>query len=413
MRFQQNWASGNDDIDKFIQDTQLSAHDDVNKALEWIPYNKLYDIEYITKDELGKVYRAIWIDGNIGENYYKFCSWSVNNNWIRRNPNMFVKLRSLTSPNDLTFELANKKFIDWTSGNDDIDKFIQDTQLSAHDKDKALEWITYDRFYDIKYIAKGGFGKIYRANLTDGFITRWDDINQNWKRNSKDMLVALKSLDDSKNIESEFINETMLHNKVRKDNNCIIKLYGITQDPETKNYMMVLDYAEDGSLRNYLDKEYSRLNWIKKIDYLRYIIIGLECIHEKELIHRDLHIGNILKLRYKTVITDMGLCKPANYNALENTKNNIYESSQLNISQLNISENESSQINASQLNINDNESLQIDVSRLNINENESLQIDISQLNVNENGQNNESESKRKNCFLSQNNESERKKIRIE
>ncbi|CAB4438570.1 unnamed protein product [Rhizophagus irregularis] len=369
MRFQQNWASGNDDIDKFIQDTQLSAHDDVNKALEWIPYNKLYDIEYITKDELGKVYRAIWIDGNIGENYYKFCSWSVNNNWIRRNPNMFVKLRSLTSPNDLTFELANKikieyefygmtqdpetknymmvlnnkynickkcnskmcnvihfqqKFIDWTSGNDDIDKFIQDTQLSAHDKDKALEWITYDRFYDIKYIAKGGFGKIYRANLTDGFITRWDDINQNWKRNSKDMLVALKSLDDSKNIESEFINETMLHNKVRKDNNCIIKLYGITQDPETKNYMMVLDYAEDGSLRNYLDKEYSRLNWIKKIDYLRYIIIGLECIHEKELIHRDLHIGNILKLRYKTVITDMGLCKPANYNALENTKNNIY-----------------------------------------------------------------------------------------
>jgi serine/threonine protein kinase len=87
---------------------------------------------------------------------------------------------------------------------------------------------------------------------------------------------------------------------------------------------MVLEYAEDGSLRNYLDKSYNELNW--KIGYLQETIVGLEFIHGKELIHRDLHIGNILKLKYKTAITDMGLCKPANYNdnALENAKNNIY-----------------------------------------------------------------------------------------
>jgi serine/threonine protein kinase len=88
--------------------------------------------------------------------------------------------------------------------------------------------------------------------------------------------------------------------------------------------MMVLDYAEDGSLRNYLDKEYSKLNWDKKIGYLQDVILGLKCIHDKELIHRDLHIGNILKLKYNTAITDMGLCKPANYDALENAKDNIY-----------------------------------------------------------------------------------------
>ena len=39
----------------------------------------------------------------------------------------------------------------------------------------------------------------------------------------------------------------------------VVKLYGITQDPETKNYMMVLEYAENGSLRNYLDKSYDKL----------------------------------------------------------------------------------------------------------------------------------------------------------
>jgi hypothetical protein len=101
-----------------------------------------------------------------------------------------------------------QKFIDWTSGNDDIDKFIQDSQLSAHDDvKKALEWIPYDRFYDIKYIAKGGFGKVYSANWIDGYIDDWDGYNQKWKRNDQNMFVALKNLNNSKNITLQFLNE--------------------------------------------------------------------------------------------------------------------------------------------------------------------------------------------------------------
>ena len=62
-----------------------------------------------------------------------------------------------------------QNFEKWTSGNVDIDKFIQDTQLSANYSKKVLEWIPYDRFYDIKYIAKGGFGKVYKAKWIDGY----------------------------------------------------------------------------------------------------------------------------------------------------------------------------------------------------------------------------------------------------
>src|SRR5215469_12663768 len=118
----------------------------------------------------------------------------------------------------------------------------------------------------------------------------------------------------------------MLHHKVIVDstNKYIIRFYGITQDPETKNYMMVLDYADNGSLRNYLDKNYDKLTWKSKINNLYYIADGLNTIHEKQLIHRDLHVGNILKLKDQTYIADMGLCKPADYNTSENTKNNIY-----------------------------------------------------------------------------------------
>src|SRR6266536_5361604 len=114
----------------------------------------------------------------------------------------------------------------------------------------------------------------------------------------------------------------MLHHKINENAPFVTILYGISQDPETKNYIMVLDYAKHGSLRNYLDKEYDKLSWNKKFYYLYHIARGLFEIHAKKLIHRDLHIGNILKFTYETNITDMGLCRPADYNKLENTNKN-------------------------------------------------------------------------------------------
>jgi serine/threonine protein kinase len=87
--------------------------------------------------------------------------------------------------------------------------------------------------------------------------------------------------------------------------------------------MMVLEYAKEGSLRNYLDNNFKELNWDDKLLHLYYIASGLADIHKNGLIHQDLHIGNILVSNY-TKITDMGLCKPADYNESKNTKNGIY-----------------------------------------------------------------------------------------
>jgi hypothetical protein len=103
-----------------------------------------------------------------------------------------------------------QNFKNWTSGNNDIDKFIQDAQLSVHTYQDlvsiALEWIPYERLSNIKYIAKGGFGKVYKAKWNDGRISNWNDYNQNWNR-SVHMIVALKSLNNSKNVTLEFLNE--------------------------------------------------------------------------------------------------------------------------------------------------------------------------------------------------------------
>ncbi|GES87536.1 kinase-like domain-containing protein [Rhizophagus clarus] len=310
-----NWTSGNVNIDKFIQDSQLSTHRNIKNMLEWIPYNRFCNINYIEKDE----FEVNWIDGCID-------SWDNHNqNWRRKQKNMFVILKSINNLDNITFEFNERNFKNWTSGNHNVDEFIQGTQRSVHtiyEIKNALEWIPYDRFCNLEYIAKGGFGKVYKANWIDGCVNNWDDDNQNWKRKNQNMFVALKVLHNSNNVTSEFMNEIASHFKINSSKN-IIRLYGLSQDPVTKNYIMVLDYAKNGSLRNFLDTNYKKWNLNYKFNYLEYLASGLEHIHKNDLIHRDLHSGNVLVLNYAK-ITDLGLCKPADYNPSENTKNNVY-----------------------------------------------------------------------------------------
>src|SRR5581483_11073761 len=99
-----------------------------------------------------------------------------------------------------------QNFKNWTSGNSDIDKLIQESQLNAKNYKEILEWIEYDRFENIEYITKGGFGKVYKAIWKDGRIHNWDYETNQWKR-WESVMVALKCLNNSKDITLEFLNE--------------------------------------------------------------------------------------------------------------------------------------------------------------------------------------------------------------
>src|ERR1043165_519401 len=61
-----NWASGNDNIDNLIQKCQMEAISPKGIA-EWIPYNNLKNIEYLTKGGCSEIYTADWINGRYFE----------------------------------------------------------------------------------------------------------------------------------------------------------------------------------------------------------------------------------------------------------------------------------------------------------------------------------------------------------
>ncbi|POG58607.1 kinase-like domain-containing protein [Rhizophagus irregularis DAOM 181602=DAOM 197198] len=100
--------------------------------------------------------------------------------------------------------------------------------------------------------------------------------------------------------------------------------YGITKDPESRDFMIVMGYAKDGSLRQHLNINFNSTNWNKKLDILFIIALGLNDIHQKGLIHRDFHCGNILNDSESFIITDLGLCRPANVKSSQNECNELY-----------------------------------------------------------------------------------------
>ena len=100
-----------------------------------------------------------------------------------------------------------QNFQNWTSGNHDIDEFIQKIQLKARNYDEVIEWVEYDRFENVEYLAKGGFGTTYKAIWKDGYIAYWNSENNQWERFDKNFPVALKCLHNSQDITAEFLRE--------------------------------------------------------------------------------------------------------------------------------------------------------------------------------------------------------------
>ncbi|RHZ45136.1 hypothetical protein Glove_689g15 [Diversispora epigaea] len=184
-------------------------------------------------------------------------------------------------------ERFQSEFSNWTSEDIEIDEFIQQTQLNATKYEEVIEWIPFDKFNNIEYHAKGGFGKIFKATWSDGHIISWNSGKEIWKR-SPHIDVCLKSLNTS-TCKSEFLQELIFRGI------WAVAMYGITKNPTEKEYMMVMQYAK--------------------------YALGLDRIHETGLMHKDFHSGNIVnETKISSYITDVGLCKPIS----QNDKEKIY-----------------------------------------------------------------------------------------
>ncbi|CAB5308949.1 unnamed protein product [Rhizophagus irregularis] len=328
------WACGNEIIDNFIQEMQLKINKYEDTVFEWIPYNQFNEIKEIGKNSYHTMYSAIWKDGPL---YYndQYSNYT-------RNSNKEVALKYLHNSGNSTDFLTNKvkKYsakilgrairdiygisqnpntnnyilvLAWASGNKKIDNFIQEMQLKINDYDDIVfEWISYDsQLNNIKEIGKGGFSTVYSAIWKDGPL-EYDADKKIYTNRDSNRVIVLKCLHDSQNITDKFLNEVKEYSINKRSN--ILNVYGLSQNPHTKDYIMVLGYAKDGNFIKWTDENYEYFNWQDKLSALLNIINGLKEIHQKNVVHRDFHTGNILFLSSIDdfgnciSISDMGLC---------------------------------------------------------------------------------------------------------
>ncbi|CAB5381424.1 unnamed protein product [Rhizophagus irregularis] len=115
----------------------------------------------------------------------------------------------------------------------------------------------------------------------------------------------LKSfIDLSEATIKEVVHELKLHRDVQHHPN-IISFCGITKsesDDEShlKKYMLVMEFADGGSLRSYLKNYFTYLTWDDKYGLAYQLVGAVSFLHNEGIVHRDLHSGNVL-INQKTI----------------------------------------------------------------------------------------------------------------
>ncbi|XP_044335709.1 receptor-like serine/threonine-protein kinase SD1-8 [Triticum aestivum] len=151
-----------------------------------------------------------------------------------------------------------------------------------------------DDFSDSNIIGKGGFGVVYKARLNGD-------------------IVAVKRLRPSGRTEkgkNDFTREVKVMSRVTHIN--LVKLVSYCQEED--EWILVYEYMPNKSLSPYIFGENSSprpsLTWFQRLEIIRGIAIGVEYLHNKEVIHRDLKLPNILlDHELKPKIADFGTAK--------------------------------------------------------------------------------------------------------
>ncbi|CAG8461079.1 8474_t:CDS:2 [Scutellospora calospora] len=141
------------------------------KALCNLVYNDSFlniDEKIYLIDDLSKISDIQNVSENIGEK--RLCKYCNN------------KVIAILYCECCIRNYLKNQFNKWSSGNSKADKLIQSYQLSAISPSQIFEYIPYENFTNIKFIAKGGFSKIYSAIWENGPFTEWNIEQQELKR---------------------------------------------------------------------------------------------------------------------------------------------------------------------------------------------------------------------------------------
>ncbi|CAG8445248.1 7376_t:CDS:2 [Acaulospora colombiana] len=204
-----------------------------------------------------------------------------------------------------------ENFDKWSSGNEEIDNIIKSTGPYTF-----FEWIPYTQFQKVKRLSIGEWGKIEMATWIDGPIQKWND--KDWER-TRNMTVVLKHyINKNPAYRSWYDFAKQMKTYLMCKNPYILPIFGISQDPDIKEYMLVTKFAKYGNLGDYMqqkkeikdsNKEADQMDWNRKLDILCDISHALKYIHEANFVYCNLSPKEILIDENKALIGGLSGCR--------------------------------------------------------------------------------------------------------
>ncbi|KAF0442319.1 kinase-like protein [Gigaspora margarita] len=212
----------------------------------------------------------------------------------------------------------------------------QEAYLERICKRGIINNFCWDEFEIIERLHIGCSGDVLKAKWkkcdiiivlkTVAYLEEADSDDQKFIENNQEFTY---NQEFSKEIKAFHEIEQVMLNKENKEKppigfKNVIKFFGATKHCNKSEHYLVLEYADLGDLRHYLN--HNNLDWEQKIDIARQIVCGLFFLHENEILHRDLHTKNVVikksdesfKSGIRAIITDFGLSKVLPRNSTSN-----------------------------------------------------------------------------------------------
>jgi hypothetical protein len=128
---------------------------------------------------------------------------------------------------------CEENFVNWTSGNKEIDKLLQDTQLNSTKPQTFLEWIPFENLKNINILdtVLGNTGStVYSAIWKEGPRVLWNQQNEKYERTETKVTIELYK--DNNQID-KILNEVVQINDIfilYQQNNNLFIFINIAQD---------------------------------------------------------------------------------------------------------------------------------------------------------------------------------------
>ncbi|CAG8768112.1 7927_t:CDS:2 [Gigaspora margarita] len=181
---------------------------------------------------------VVYATSETSEISYPACDECYEYHYNQHNPSFYCQ-----PCNTKRFRL---EFDKWSTGNNNLDRLIQKSHIKSKKVFELLEWIPYSSLKDITRIAQGGFSTVYSAVLVDGPMQRFDLSKRQWSRAGVSRVI-FKEFHNSKDSSFQFLEEIQVYLRIGGNKPVTTRIYGISQEPKSKNYGIVMQYADLGT----------------------------------------------------------------------------------------------------------------------------------------------------------------------